>query len=190
MPLKSIQHTGHESESSWYVNFVNGVDGDDYSYQVFYRQITGPLRVFFQRRNHGLALDIDDLVQETLAAIHASRFSFQRDRSLSNWVFSIAQHKLVDSLRSRSRYESRCVDVLLENIRGDDDVTCEDPQIDITELLLSLPATYRLPIYYTKIQGLSVKQTSFLTGISEASVKVGVHRGIKALGTRLKAELA
>ena len=55
------------------------------------------------------------------------------------------------------------------------------PTGDIGRLLEALPDHQRLPIHHTKIEGLSVAETARLTGMSESAVKVGVHRGIKAL---------
>ena len=34
---------------------------------------------------------------------------------------------------------------------------------------------------HVKLEGLSVAETARLTGLSESAVKVGVHRGLKAL---------
>jgi RNA polymerase sigma-70 factor, ECF subfamily len=187
MALGHSFDTYDKTYASLRANFVNGMDGDDSAYRHFYRDIIRTLRSFFWRRLRGSDLDIDDLVQDTLVAIHSSRLSFKRECSLSSWVFSIASHKLADSLRARSRYKSRCVEAVMDDICGDEDIYYEDQPIDVTELLQSLPENYRLSIYYTKIKGLSIKETSSLTGISEASVKVSVHRGIKALGARVKA---
>jgi RNA polymerase sigma-70 factor (ECF subfamily) len=52
-------------------------------------------------------------------------------------------------------------------------------------LISQLPDHHRLPIYYMKIQGLSVQETAQLTGMSESAVKVGVHRGLKALAAKI-----
>ena len=38
-----------------------------------------------------------------------------------------------------------------------------------------------------KIEGLSVAETARLTGLSESAVKVGIHRGLKALAARFGA---
>jgi RNA polymerase sigma-70 factor (ECF subfamily) len=37
-----------------------------------------------------------------------------------------------------------------------------------------------------KIEGLSVAQAAERTGLSESAVKVGVHRGLKALAAKLR----
>jgi len=121
-----------------------------------------------------------------MAAIHSARGSFKYGYSLPGWIFSIAYHKMCNSLRALSRYDNHRIDVQLENICGDEDVFYEEPQIDVFELLQTLPPKLRLSIFYTKVQGLSIKETSLLIGISETSVKVGVHRGIKALAKQAK----
>ncbi|OYY31128.1 MAG: hypothetical protein B7Y58_11565 [Halothiobacillus sp. 35-54-62] len=44
----------------------------------------------------------------------------------------------------------------------------------------------RLPIIHTKLEGLSVAETAHRTGLTESAVKVGVHRGLKALHALLR----
>ena len=39
---------------------------------------------------------------------------------------------------------------------------------------------------HMKLEGLSVTETARVTGLSESAVKVGVHRGLKALAARLR----
>jgi len=39
---------------------------------------------------------------------------------------------------------------------------------------------------HVKLEGLSVAETARLTGLSESAVKVGVHRGLKALAARIR----
>ena len=56
------------------------------------------------------------------------------------------------------------------------------------ELLDQLPDRQRLAIVYMKLQGLSVAETARLTGMSEAAVKVSVHRGLKALAAHIASE--
>jgi len=38
---------------------------------------------------------------------------------------------------------------------------------------------------HVKLEGLSVAETASLTGMSESAVKVGIHRGLKALAARM-----
>jgi RNA polymerase sigma-70 factor (ECF subfamily) len=56
----------------------------------------------------------------------------------------------------------------------------------LAKLLQSLPDKQRLPIVHMKLEGLSVIETARRTGLSESAVKVGVHRGLKALAAKLR----
>jgi RNA polymerase sigma-70 factor, ECF subfamily len=93
----------------------------------------------------------------------------------------------VDLLRRRSRG-----DVLTDPLDEDDQVfatTANDAaeaQYDIAKLLRGLPDRQRLPILYVKIEGASVTDTAIRTGMSESAVKVGIHRGLKALAERIR----
>ncbi|MCY1536229.1 ECF RNA polymerase sigma factor SigF [compost metagenome] len=59
-----------------------------------------------------------------------------------------------------------------------------DAKRDLGGLLQTLPERQRLPIVHVKIEGLSVAETASLTGMSESAVKVGIHRGLKALAAK------
>ena len=61
------------------------------------------------------------------------------------------------------------------------DTEAADARRDLGKLLEQLPERQRLPIVHMKLEGLSVTETARLTGTSESAVKVGVHRGLKAL---------
>jgi RNA polymerase sigma-70 factor (ECF subfamily) len=49
-----------------------------------------------------------------------------------------------------------------------------------------LPERQRLPIVHVKLQGLSVEETSRVTGMSVSAVKIGVHRGLRALALKIQ----
>jgi RNA polymerase sigma-70 factor (ECF subfamily) len=52
--------------------------------------------------------------------------------------------------------------------------------------LHELPDRQRLPIMHVKLEGMSVTETAKMTGLSESAVKIGVHRGLKALAARIR----
>jgi RNA polymerase sigma-70 factor, ECF subfamily len=62
----------------------------------------------------------------------------------------------------------------------------EDASHDIAMLLQQLPDRQRLPIQYVKVDGGSVADTAKRTGMSESSVKIGIHRGPKALAASIR----
>jgi RNA polymerase sigma-70 factor (ECF subfamily) len=69
---------------------------------------------------------------------------------------------------------------------ADSAVEASDARRDLQGLLGMLPERQRLPIVHVKLQGLSVAETARLTGMSESAVKVGIHRGLKALARKVK----
>jgi RNA polymerase sigma-70 factor (ECF subfamily) len=58
--------------------------------------------------------------------------------------------------------------------------------MDVERLLESLPAKQRELIRQVKLEGQSVADTASRTGQSESAVKVGIHRGLKALAEKLR----
>jgi len=51
----------------------------------------------------------------------------------------------------------------------------------VLKMLDLLPERQRLPIQHVKIEGLSIVEAADITGMSESAIKVGIHRGLKAL---------
>ncbi len=166
---------------------LQGLAGDARAYQDFLKGLSAHLRGFLRRRLGGLPDEIEDLVQETLLAIHNQRHTYQADQPLTAWVNAIARYKLIDLFRSRANREA-----LHDPL--DDDLAvfavCEtdacDARRDLSTLLAQLPDKQRLPIVHTRLEGLSVAETAARTGLSESAVKVGVHRGLKALAALMR----
>ena len=89
---------------------------------------------------------------------------------------------MIDLLRSRSVREALHdpIDDDMELFAASD-TDATDARRDVAQLLEQLPDSQRLPIVHTKLEGLSVAEAAAATGMSESAVKVGVHRGLKAL---------
>ena len=66
------------------------------------------------------------------------------------------------------------------------DSAADEARRDLHKLLADLPDRHRLPIVYTRLDGLSVKEAAQAAGMSEAAVKVGVHRGLMALAKKIR----
>src|SRR5580700_9037517 len=77
---------------------LRGLDGERAAYVEFLRVLGGYLRGHFARRLGGAA-DVEDLVQETLLAIHVKRHTFDRSLPFTPWAYAIARYKLLDHLR-------------------------------------------------------------------------------------------
>jgi RNA polymerase sigma-70 factor (ECF subfamily) len=166
---------------------LQSLAGDAAAYRIFLDELTKHLRSYLRRRLGALPDEVEDLLQELLLAVHNKRHTYGPTQPLTPWVQAIARYKLVDLLRRRSRR-----DVLTDPLDEDDQVfatTANDAaeaQYDVAKLLRGLPDRQRLPILYVKIEGASVTDTAIRTGMSESAVKVGVHRGLKALAERIR----
>jgi RNA polymerase sigma-70 factor (ECF subfamily) len=163
------------------------LEGDAPSYRVFLQDLTGHLRALLRKRLHLRPHDIEDVVQEVLLAVHNGRHTWRPDEPLTAWINAIARYKLTDYLRARSRREAlhEPLDDEVE-IFASSDTEPADARRDLYKLLAQLPDRQRLPIVHVKLQGLSVEETSRLTGLSESAVKVGVHRGLRALAMKIR----
>ena len=157
-------------------------DGDEQAYRRALTLIAGRLRSFFLRRLRGLPDEVEDLVQETLMAVHLKRGTHDPSLPVTAWVLSIAKYKLVDFWRRRGRHESLHDDI---DQVDESELVLEEPAagtaLDLGKLLMQLPQAQRLAIELTKIRGLSVAETAAQMNCSESVVKVNVHRGMKRL---------
>lgn len=167
--------------------FMSALKGDAVAYEQFLTALTTHLRAFFRKRMIQLPDDVEDLVQESVLAIHNCRHTYRPDQPLTAWVHTIARYKLVDLLRARSRRE-----LLNEPFQEDleifatSDAEAADARRDLSKILQLLPERQRRALVMIKLEGASVAETARATGMSEASVKVGVHRSLKALAAKLE----
>ena len=114
------------------------------------------------------------------------------DRSEVGLIASNANNLDMDHRASRQR--SRGWSTLLndslddcEHLFAAPENEAEDASHGIAMLLQHLPDRQRLPIRYVKIEGGSVADTAKRTGMSESAVKIGIHRGLKALAASIRA---
>jgi RNA polymerase sigma-70 factor (ECF subfamily) len=168
---------------------VSGLAGDAAAYHGFLKDLTAHLRAFFRRRLARMPDEVEDLVQETLLAVHNQRHTFDVAQPFTPWVHAIARYKLVDLLRRRSR-PGGAPEPLDEDrdVLSSADADAAEARRDLAQLLAALPERQRMPIVYVKVQGLSVVEAARLTGMSASAVKVAVHRGLKALAAKIRSE--
>jgi RNA polymerase sigma-70 factor (ECF subfamily) len=166
---------------------VRGLAGDAAAYHAFLKDLSTHLRAYFRKRLSGMPDEVEDLVQESLLAVHNQRHTYDPGQPLTAWVYAIAKYKLVDLLRRRTARDLRndplddVPDILAHN-----DSDAAAARLDLAKLLARLPDRQRLPIVHMKLEGLSVVETARVTGMSESAVKVGVHRGLKALAVMIR----
>lgn len=166
---------------------IEGMAGNGGAYHRFLSEISAHLRAYLKRRLTHFPEDVEDLVQETLLAIHTRRHTYDVDQPLAAWVFAIAQYKLIDLLRRRTRRDISEAEIVDESLLfSTKDAEAAEAQRDLGKLLELLPEKQRDLIVSFKLEGLSVAEVARNAHMSESAVKVALHRALKALATRLK----
>jgi len=169
---------------------LGGLAGDSSAYHAFLKELSAHLRAFLRKRLASLPDEVEDLLQELLLAVHNQRHTYDPAQPITAWVYAMARYKLVDLLRRRSRKEllNDPLDEEDDDLLMSSDSEAAEARRDLGKLLAGLPHRQRAPIIHMKIEGLSVAETARLTGMSPSAVKVGVHRGLKALAAKVRNE--
>lgn len=150
--------------------------GDKEAYGALLEACQRWLRGYYSRRI--APAQLDDLVQETLIALHTKRASWDSTRPFLPWLAAIARYRWVDHLRKLYRADEQ---ELHEEFIGTDDEPTISARISLDRLLGLLPDAQSRAIALVKIEGLSIAEASLATGQSESLVKVNIHRGLKKL---------
>ena len=150
--------------------------GDRLAYRTLLIECRSWLRGYFGRRvapNH-----LEDLIQETLLALHHKLATYDPNRAFLPWLAAIARYRWVDHLRRIYRAEET---ELEEDLIGGSDEPAIAARISLERLFAQLSAAQVQAIELVKIEGLSVAEASRACGQSESLIKVNIHRGLKKL---------
>lgn len=139
------------------------------------------LRDYYRRRLPDREFDVEDLVQESLIAIHHRRASYDTQQPFTAWLHAIARYKLADHLRSQYRRRTVPIADSADLIDSEFDAPELGVTCDIERLLGGLPEAQRAAIRLVKLEGVSVAEAAERTGHSESNIKVLAHRGMKAM---------
>lgn len=157
-------------------------EGNSGAYHRLLGQISIWLQRYYSRRIP--SEQIDDLVQETLVAVHQRRHTYEMDRPFRAWLAGIARHKAIDRLRSNGRDRSEPI--------GDYEPAVADhssevgSRIAISDLLARLKPAQARVIRLVKLDGFTIDEAAVATGQSVPLVKVNIHRGISRLAAFLQ----
>jgi RNA polymerase sigma-70 factor (ECF subfamily) len=188
MAVPSLQDSYGSLEARLKRQLLFGLAGDAFVYCQFLDGLSGHLRTFLRRRLPHRLDDVEDILQETLLAVHDALHTYQSNRPLTTWARAIARYKLMDFFRRHARREALHEVVDDELHFGKSDVEAADARRDVAGLLEALPDRHRVPIELVKLQGLSVAEAARCSGLSESAIKVGIHRGLKQLAVRVQVE--
>lgn len=164
---------------------VRGLDGDAAAHRRLLSLLAVRLRAFFRRRLGDAGADAEDLVQETLLAVHTRRGTYDRNQPFESWVYAVARYKLIDHYR-RARIRATVPLEAAGAVFAAEDTEAGAARADLDRLLSTLPARQQALIRYVKIDGLSVAEAAERAGMSVSAVKVSVHRALGALSRNVR----
>jgi len=158
-------------------------EGDAQAYDRLLRELAGVMRARVRRilmRSGRAEIDVEDVVQEVLLAVHLKRNTWRSDQPFGPWVGAIAHHKAVDAMRRRGWRSHVPIEEFAEVLAA------EEPELratdrDVGRYLERLPSGQREVVNAVAILGLSISETAVRLDMAEGAVRVALHRGLASL---------
>jgi RNA polymerase sigma-70 factor (ECF subfamily) len=133
---------------------------------------------------HGILLarvpraEVDDLVQDIFLHAFKKLHTLRDAAAFGPWIAMIARNRAVDfHRRAKETVE------INDDLRGSD--THDSKAKEILELIRSLPEAYRETLVLRLVEGMTGPEIAARTGLTAASVRVNLHRGMKLLREQL-----
>jgi RNA polymerase sigma-70 factor (ECF subfamily) len=163
--------------------------GDDAAFGELYDHLAPRLHAFLRRRTRDDAR-AEDLLQQTMLQMHASRRHFSPGAPVVPWAFAIARRILIDAHRKARR------EVLDLDEPGATERPSPSPStlaVTVSRQLLrrieaalqSVSDTNRVAFELVKLDGLEIAEVAGMLGTTEPPVRLRVHRALAALREKL-----
>jgi RNA polymerase sigma-70 factor (ECF subfamily) len=167
-------HGSSESPEAIIVRSVLAGDSDMFGrlYELYAPLVHG---VLLARMPRG---EVEDVVQDIF--LHAFRkLNTLRDaNAFGPWIAMIARNRAMDfHRRSRETVE------ISEDLKSNDSSNAEAEEI--LAIIRTLPDAYRETLVLRLVEGMTGPEIASRTGLTAASVRVNLHRGMKLLRTKL-----
>jgi RNA polymerase sigma-70 factor, ECF subfamily len=160
-----------------------GLNGDAAAYRRALHQLTPILRAAVRSglARYGRGPEaVEDIVQETLLAIHLKRATWDQSQPVEPWARAIAKYKAIDFLRRR--VERQHLDIAdFADTLAQPDTQSSDAAFASRIAIARLPARDRDIVESMAIQGASAREMGDRLGLSEGAVRVALHRALKSL---------
>lgn len=177
-----------DREAQWSQWMRQGLAGNDAAYRQFLDSLAAWLRGTTRSRCRRMGFgdqEVEDVVQESLLAIHLKRNTWRVDEPVSPWVAAISRNKLIDVLRRRGRRAELSLDDVEEAAMPF--VTVDDAAgHDVQRVLESLGERQRNIVRLVSIEGRSARDAAQSLGMSEGALRVALHRTLRALALQLR----
>jgi RNA polymerase sigma-70 factor, ECF subfamily len=147
--------------------------------------------------------DAEDVAQETVIKVYQNLDKFRGDSQFRTWVLSIARNEGLGRLRKISSRREDSLDAGTDEQTGDytpailtswreiPGEALEQKELGniLRNAIEGLPEIYRNVVVLRDIEELDIRESAAVLGISEASVKVRLHRARALLQRNLAPQL-
>lgn len=144
----------------------------------------------FGRMVHGIMLariprlHVDDLVQEVFLAAWQRLDRLRDDEAFGGWLAMIARNRATDFHRQSVAYVAFDED----SAAPETSPTSSIEALRALAAIRSLPEAYRETLVLRLVEGMTGPEIAERTGLTAASVRVNLHRGMKLLREKLGVE--
>jgi RNA polymerase sigma-70 factor (ECF subfamily) len=125
--------------------------------------------------------DVDDLVQVVFLTAYTRIRELRDAAAFGGWIAAIARNRATDYLR-----QTREAIALPDELPGGDRI--EADTFAVLEIVRQLPEAYRDTLLMRLVEGMSGSEIAERSGLTPASVRVNLHRGMKLLRERWAGE--
>ncbi len=147
--------------------------------------------------------DAEDAAQETVIKVYQNLDKFRGDAQFRTWVLSIARNEGLGKLRKIGSRREDSLDAETDESSGDytpailtswkeipaEALERKELGAILRQAIEGLPEIYRNIVLLRDIEEMDIRQTAAVLGISEATVKVRLHRARAMLQRRLAPQL-
>jgi RNA polymerase sigma-70 factor (ECF subfamily) len=143
----------------------------------------------YARVVHGILLarvprvDVEDLVQDVFLSAWQRLDSLRDPAAFGGWLAMITRNRATDSHRRHVEH-----DELPDNLAAHDATAARTEAHAVLEVVRALPEAYRETLVMRLVEGLTGPEIAARTGLTPASVRVNLHRGMKLLREKLELE--
>ena len=135
------------------------------------------------------AEDVEDTVQDVLASLHAIRHTYDPTRPLQPWVMTLAQRRIVDKLRGNYRLRNRETafpEGFEETFPSaatneEPDAALNHEPAALARAIENLSPRQRQAVELLRLKEMSLREAASVSGRSETSLKIAMHRALKSL---------
>ena len=150
------------------------------------RSAFGSLYDRYARVVHGLLLarvsrdDVEDLVQDVFLSAWRRLDDLRDPAAFGGWVAMIARNRATDFHRRAADFVE-----LPETLQARESIAARTEAGAALDAIRSLPEAYRDTLVLRLVEGLTGPEIAMRTGLTPASVRVNLHRGMKLLREKL-----